>query len=408
MAELVEVLWPGSPGAPTARLQRAGVFAAFVPDPMSDRVIAVSDAVAGHAARVERMVAQLSAGEAGRRMAVLSALLLRSEAIASSFMEGLAASPQKVALAEFADMQPGAMPHKFDAPLVVARNVRMMQEAVQVLGAAEAIATDDVLSLHRTLLPGDRFHGLRSTQNWVGKTQWTPLDAEYVPPPPAYVEPLMDDLCRFASGATLAPLLQAALVHHQFETVHPFADGNGRVGRALVHAVLTRRRLTSAVVLPVSLALSGNRDAYVEALMAYRVVGEPGSEQVLAGLNAWLSFFLNACQDAVGFAIGFTAAVSALEAQWVQKLHEHRQRSGLRAAPREDSAVLRLLGALPEQPLLSGQSAADLLGVTARTAKPALDELAGAGILALRREYRVGSVYLASDLFELIDMYERG
>ncbi len=97
------------------------------------------------------------------------------------------------------------------------------------------------MDLHRALLPDDRHPGMREVQNWIGGDDWHPLDADFVPPPPDRVPALMADLVEYMNGVVHAPLIQAAIVHAQFETVHPFTDGSGRVGRALIHAVLSRR-----------------------------------------------------------------------------------------------------------------------------------------------------------------------
>lgn len=117
---------------------------------------------------------------------------------------------------------------------------------------------------HGQALPDERHHGLREVQNWIGGNDWNPLDAQFVPPPPHHVEALMDDLVSYMNGGVHAPLVQAALVHSQFETIRPYTDGNGRVGRALIHTVLTRRGLTPSAVLPVSLVLLTRSDAYLD------------------------------------------------------------------------------------------------------------------------------------------------
>src|SRR5699024_7182954 len=140
-------------------------------------------------------------------------------------------------------------------------NMTAVREATDTSAAAAEFTADHIVALQHSLLAdAPRPHGLRDAQNWVGGSQHHPLDAEFVPPVPHHVAPLMDDLVEYINGAAHSPLVQAALAHAQFETIHPFADGNGRVGRTLIHTVLTRRGLTTDSILPVSMVLATVRD----------------------------------------------------------------------------------------------------------------------------------------------------
>lgn len=131
---------------------------------------------------------------------------------------------------------------------------------------------DDLHAMHRTLLTGERqftVGAARDVQNWIGTSPYNPCAADFVPPPPEMVDDLLDDLVAYVNGDDHPPLVQAAVSHAQFETIHPYADGNGRVGRALIHMVLTRRGLTSGAVLPEVGALTestgGRRNRVFEA-----------------------------------------------------------------------------------------------------------------------------------------------
>jgi Fic family protein len=160
-----------------------------------------------------------------------------------------------------------------DNARLVANNISALKRAARELAFAPIVTAQGITDLHGALLPDHDLQGLRTAQNWIGGSAWHPLGADFVPPPPARVQALIDDLAEYASGAAHAALVQAGLVHAQFETIHPFADGNGRVGRALIHTVLTRRGLTRTAVLPVSLVLLTRSDAYVRGLTAYRYDG---------------------------------------------------------------------------------------------------------------------------------------
>src|SRR5205823_4274123 len=147
----------------------------------------------------------------------------------------------------------------------------------------------------------------------------------------------------------LSPLVQAGLVQAQFETLHPFADGNGRVGRALIHTVLTRRGVTSGAVLPVSLVLLTHVESYIAGLNAYRHEGEDAT----AATNAWLGTFFTALEHAADQAATFARDLADLRTAWKERHREARAAAGLRGAPRADSAVVRLLDALPGSPVLT-------------------------------------------------------
>ena len=126
-------------------------------------------------------------------------------------------------------------------------NIDAMTWAVDAVGPGDAVTVDMLLETHRLLMAGGRLeeHGghLRTVQNWIGGSGYNPCSAAFVPPPPEYVPYLLEDLCDFCNDDSLPALAQAALVHAQFETIHPFVDGNGRAGRALIHLVLRRRGL---------------------------------------------------------------------------------------------------------------------------------------------------------------------
>jgi len=192
-------------------------------------------------------------------------------------------------------------------------------------------------------------------------------------------------------------------VHAQFETIHPFADGNGRVGRALIHTVLTRRGVTAGAVLPVSLVLLTHVDSYLEGLNAYRHEGTDST----AATNAWLDVFFTALEHAADQAGIFASELSELWVTWTERHRQARTARGLREAPRADSAVARLLEALPGSPVLTVNTARAMLGVSAPAARNAADELVAAGILHSRRVDRKTTGYLASEVFELVTYAER-
>lgn len=152
-------------------------------------------------------------------------------------IEGIAPSPAQVALAELSHDED--IRGFSDQAALVANNITVLHRATQELVTTRELTTTDIVSLHTALLPNEQQHrGLRTVQNWIGGSNWHPLDADFVPPSHNEVPRLLADLPAYLNGAAHGPLTQAGLVHAQFETIHPFTDGNGRVGRALIHTIM--------------------------------------------------------------------------------------------------------------------------------------------------------------------------
>ena len=200
--------------------------------------------------------------EVGSEIAPFSALLLRTESAASSKIENLTASARAIAEAELG--HGGA-----NATLIVA-NERAMRAALEL---ADGIDGPGMLAMHAALLSvsaAEIAGRWRDQQVWIGGGDHGPHGAVFVPPHHSRVPAAIDDLVRFARRTDIPTLAHASLVHAQFETIHPFVDGNGRVGRALVHAQLRAAGLTRHVTVPVSAGLLGDVDGYFGALGAYR------------------------------------------------------------------------------------------------------------------------------------------
>ncbi len=407
MAELREARWDISWSAPARRDQRGGGYFTYVPDELLTRPLVLDAELAITAARVEHSVRGLVDARGSMGLESLGRFLLRSEAIASSRIEGLQVSAQQVALAELATTEDAPIAGFTENARLVANNIVTLRQAAGALADGAVIEPRSFTELHRALLPDHPQQGIRVQQNWIGGSDWHPLDADFVPPPPAEVPRLMADLARYLSGAVHAPLLQAALVHAQFETIHPFADGNGRVGRALIHTVLTRRGLTRAAVLPVSLVLLTRSREYVEGLTACRYVGPADGPEAVAGVARWFATFLEAVDIAVEQARQFITQLGELQQQWAEQYAAHRLGNGATRQPRADSAVMRLLPLLPEVPVTTGASVQRLLQVSSPAARAALEDLADAGILSRKRVDRGTTAYLARDVFDLLTMTER-
>lgn len=195
-----------------------------------------------------------------------ASVLLRSESASSSQIERLSASARRVALATLGDQ-------RNRNATSIARNVRAMQAAIALSDEMDSKA---VLAMHRALGGGDdpaNAGCFREEWVWVGGE--SPVTAAFVPPRHEDVPEAVEDVMRFLRRTDLEPLTQAAIGHAQFETIHPFTDGNGRTGRALVSSVLRHRRVATNMTVPISSGLLTDTAAYFDALTSYRN-GDPG------------------------------------------------------------------------------------------------------------------------------------
>ena len=387
MATTVRRRWTPAAGAFGGRRARTSFdYDAYVPDRIAEIELALSSDVASVITDAEVAVRELN--RRGPQLGALETLarqLLRAEAVASSRIEGLEMSQRRLALAS-------AAPSDADASArAVLGNVRAMEEAVRLGSTRRPLRPRDILALHHTLLVGTRDGQIagkvRQGQNWIGGDDLSPRNAEFIPPPPEMVPDLLSDLCHFAGRDDVPAVAQAAIVHAQFETIHPFADGNGRVGRCLIHVVLRLRGVTPNYVPPVSLILATDARSYVGGLTAYRrgAVGE------------WSAVFAQALRSAGLRAIEFAERIAALEERW---------RDAARR-PRARSAAEKIIHMLPAQPIFQVSTAADSAGVVYEAARLAVDRLTEAGVVRRLPGRRRDRLYEAPLLFELIDRFER-
>lgn len=402
MAQWHEAHWETDVSNAPRSERRSGTYRWFEPDRVVARPLVIPAPLAQRIAEVERSLHSLD-GPGADLLTSVSRFLLRSEAIASSRIEGVAPSAKQVALAELSHLE--EVRGLSDQARLVANNLTVVQEASSRLAETETVEVGDIEQLQAALLtdePG--MHGIRTRQNWIGGANFHPLDADFVPPAPHLVRELMDDLLSYLNGAADSPLVQAAIVHAQFETIHPFSDGNGRVGRALIHTVLTRRGLTTQAVLPISLVLATRRDDYVRGLTAYRYEGQDQQDR---SLHVWLETFVEAAADAVEQSRRIVGEISTVRMEWAQRLTAYREAQGRTRALRSDSATARILETLAAAPVLTARTAADTYEVSQKAAQSALEELHGARILSRRSIGRGTHAYLADDLLDIITVAER-
>jgi Fic family protein len=208
---------------------------------------------------------------------------------------------------------------------------------------------------------------------------------------------LLIDLVAFCNDESLPAVAQAALAHAQFETIHPFVDGSGRTGRALIHLVLRRRGLAKRVIVPVSLILATWSQNYVKGLSATRYRGPATSREAHEGCNRWVALFAAACQRAVADVIAFEERTLEIESAWRERL----------GTVRASSSVDLLLQALPGTPIITVKSAADLLGRSFEATNNAVVRLVEADILHQVKVGRRNRAFEAPDVIQAFTDLER-
>ena len=234
-----------------------------------------------------------------------------------------------------------------------------------------SLTVEDICDIHRALLDGTRLAHLggvvRTQQNWIGGNRVNPVGAAYVPPVPEEVPDLLRDLVAFIGDTDLPSVAVTAIAHAQFETIHPFADGNGRTGRALVHALLRLAGLSRTTVPPVSLVLATDRERYIANLAAYRT---DVLDDRQAAVNGWVEYFANILTLSCRKAGEFERSLEAVKKHWLETVPF-----------RVGSAGRQLIDLLPGTPVISMKTAQKLTGKSYPAVRTAVLSLENAGIL---------------------------
>lgn len=308
------------------------------------------------ARRTEQAVAAVRAsGGASHRFEPPALLLLRAEGVASSYIEGLRTPLADVAAAEVGDTSNATAAW-------VADNLSAVRHALD--GAGHNLAIENIHEWHRRLmgptgrLPEEMIGAFRTAQSWIGGT--SPRSASFVPPPPQRVEDLMVDLVDFVNAEWVDPVTQAAVAHAQFETIHPYGDGNGRIGRILIGWILAHRTGIT-VPPPVSVFIARDPGGYLAGLTRFR----------LGELDPWVEWMAAELQYS-------SKAAEELMVRSQQLLEEWRRRiDDLRV----DATARLVLPILIERPVVSSDLLAERVAVSERAARAALATLAERGIL---------------------------
>jgi Fic family protein len=362
----------------------AGSYKAFVPDPVGNYEPTLESATTALGERAAISVRELNADSASLLpLEGLGRQLLRSEALASSQIEGLSISHRKLAEADLT----GRDGH-FKAREIVG-NIRALERATEIGATADEIDIDAIAAIHREIAivpPLDGIAGeIREGASWIGGN--SPPEAEYVGPPWEDVRPLLTDLCDFINRDDVSAVAQAAIAHAQFETIHPFGDGNGRVGRCLIQVIFRRRRLSPKYIPPVSVVLGANKDAYIAGLIGYRE----------GNVDGWVRQFARAVEISAEQAQSFSRAIAALQSDWRERL----------GRVRGDAAVLPLIAVLPKFPIITASVAEAEIERTRPAVINGLTQLESIGALSRHRNQKKGDSWEAKELFKLLGEFEK-
>jgi Fic family protein len=375
-------------------------YNAYLPDPLAGWNLTLPSDLAADIADAETAIRDLNeAGMSHVSLEGLARFLLRAESVASSKIEGLDAGPRRLVEAEAVIAQGGETADRI--AVEVLGNIASMESAIELTTREQQVSLPNLQDVHRTLMdrsPTPELGGvIREGQNWIGGSSYNPCSATFIPPPPEHVEGLLHDLIDYTNGDRHSTLVQAAIAHAQFETIHPFADGNGRTGRALIHVILRRRGLSLTFVPPISLVLATWSNHYISGLTTFRHLHPADGPDRSTAAHAWLRTFaaatLRACSDAEGYA----TRIDELVDQWRASL----------GAVRKGSALDLLIDVLPGVPLMTVESAAGLINRSDVATGSAINRLVDTGILVQRnvgkQRYRIFEAPAVLELFTSLE-----
>ena len=362
-----------------AALRQSGEYRAAIPAEIAHLEVSLPSRVIADADEASQEIARFDA-ELGDEIAPFASVLLRSESAASSKIENLTASARAIAEAE-------TLGHssRRNASEIVA-NTEAMQAAVALADSADG---DAILAMHAALMNArnpDIAGKWRTEQVWIGGGDFGPRGADFIAPQHSRVPAAIDDLISFAGRDDIPVLPQIAMAHAQFETIHPFPDGNGRTGRALIQAMLRNKRLTRQVTVPVSAGLLTDTDSYFQALDAYR---EGDSALIVERLSA-------ASILAVDNGRHLVSDLRAIRESWASKI-----------TARRDSAVHRIADLLIKRPVVNARLLTRELNIPMSNVYRYLDPLIRTAIIveftdqSRNRAWRAPEVLHALDAFAL-------
>lgn len=381
--------WAVDPEGPYNRAERtrgSGPYRSTVPSPIAhyrpeipmDLASDLDDAT--HALITFDSHSASTLGPESPALGPMSAVLLRTESSTSSQIENLTAGARQLALAELDESK------SVNAKMIIA-NVRALEAALRLAGQLDE---SSILTMHRELLirqPGWEDHAgvYRSQLVWVGGERSSPRGARHIAPQSSLIKGAMRDLLKFIDRDDLPVLAQAAIAHAQFETIHPFTDGNGRTGRALVQAMLRGKGLIAHTAAPISAGLLRNTRVYFAALTAYRAGDAAPIVREFSSASRYAAFTGKMLVDSLAAEQGSA-----------------RQRLG---TLRKQAGAWAVLPHLIAQPVVNTSYLQEKLGMNAMSAGRALAQLTQSGVLTEATGHRRNRVWQQSEILSILDEY---
>jgi len=378
-----------------AQDRKGGTYLRYYPADLEMNMTGFADgATLEKVADTAAVVAKIGQQLRDKPMPIMYATLIRNEAISSSWVEGLHETPRNIMIARLKYRDPSLSGVQFmglDTANAILANIESMQSGVEMLHKKWTLKTlnriHEMLGSHSKL-------GLRKGSVQIGGQ--SKLNAAYVAPPADRVSGLLQNLMAYANSSGDNPIIKAAIIHAQFENIHPYEDGNGRTGRILVHGYLSRSALVDHGVLPLSIVLRNDVQSYVNALASYRH-DRPETRQQAVSL--FIRYFCNTLIAASEQAESIIRQTNALEFDWHQRTSLYRSHSTIHKA----------LPILARQPVVTARYLAEELNVSAVTAHNVVQSLVDTGILEPSGgRFKRSEVYQAPSILRMMDLLVPG
>lgn len=314
----------------------------------------------------------------------LGQFLVRADSISSSKIERVDASSD-----EYARALAGLRSNPEAGSMVSA--TAAMSRLVERAGETGSISLESILLAQKKLMEHDPMDSpyagdFRTMQNWIGGSDYSPRGAIHVPPPPEMVAEYMEDLIAYVNRDDMPATVQASIAHAQFESIHPFTDGNGRIGRALVNAIYRRRGLTERTVVPVASAMVSDRQGYFDRVNEYRNGSVRPFISDMAGHN----------EDAAIESRETARILRMLPQEWMD-----------RARPRRGSTSEKIIGSLLKTPVMSADLAEDVTGSSSTAVYSAMAQLEEAEVVYRLTDRKRNQVWGAGDVIAEFDELTR-
>ena len=369
-----------------------GSFAAYHPDPLLTSAIATLPHWDSAAHAAEAVIKEFE-GRHGDLASRVGWVLQRSESVGSSTIEDVKPSLRRVARAE-AITRGGGDPQDDTAKEAIG-NIEATRLAAKIGDKSGPVTLDDLLAVHATLMDHTSKPELGGhlRPSWVligGVLGGCPPPA-YVAPPAEEVPELMEDLLSYVNTTDHHPVIAAAVAHVQFESIHPFRDGNGRAGRALIQMIFRKGGITRYTTPPVSAVLALNRDEYINALTRSRFEGKAGERYQTVSLSSWVSLFASTTESSCDYAEGLIARIDRVAREWDSKLKSRR-----------GSAARTIIERLPEMPVFTVQGMSQQVCIPLATTYRAIERLKTAGIVTpVRGKHRGRGLFEVPDILDV-------